>query len=90
MKSNSMATIIIVGWKEDSIDYSGWGEHIYVELNRRLRASLDISPRIAKSIAKDVTAKKCFKICRIKKNDIEGVSQLLDIMGVEMTIERDA
>ncbi len=83
-----MSTLRIVGWKKP-VKYSGWGEHINVELKRRLRSSLDVAPRIAKAYAKKAIAKEYFTMHGIKENELESVAQILDLIGAEIIFEQD-
>ncbi len=83
-----MSILKIVGWKKP-VEYSGWGEHINVELRRRLRSSLDVSPRVAKTYAKKAIAKEYFTIHGIKENELESIAQILDLIGAEIIFEQD-
>ena len=47
-----MATIEITSWRQESTDYTGWGEHANTELKKRLRKSINISPREVKELVK--------------------------------------
>ncbi len=81
--------IEIIGWRENSIDYTGWAEHKNTELKKRLRKSMNSSPGEIKEIVRKIKAKDCFLLPSVRETEIEGVTQLLHAMGADLKVKEN-
>ena len=77
-----MATIKIIGWRDNNIGYTGWDNHANAELKRRLARSINISSR-------EVKVKRSMVINGVKESEVESLTQILHTMGAELDISLD-
>ncbi len=81
-----MATIEIIGWRENNIGYTGWDNHAKSELTKRLRRAINISPSQIKILVKEILEKHFVILHGVRESDVESVQQILDTIGAEMRV----
>jgi len=82
-----MATISIIGWREDDIRWSGWTSHARIELSKRLRGSLNVSPSARKDIESQIGARALLQISGLDLQHTESLRQILEALGAEVTVD---
>ena len=82
-----MATISIVGWRQDDIRWSGWSGHARTELSKRLRSSLKVAPGVRKDIERQIKARCLLQLSGVDPEHTETLRHILEALGAEVTVD---
>ena len=84
-----MATLIVTRWREDAVGFTAWDDNAKSEFARRLKRSIDASPKRLKLIERDVHARQLVTLQGVKESEIARVRQILETMGAEVELRPD-
>lgn len=83
-----MAVIVVSAWKEHPVRFTGWGDHVRVEMRKRLAKGLSGSPHRIKTLAKKIQSRQLVTFKNVRDSSVEGIRQLLEDMGAEVRVIR--
>lgn len=76
-----MATIDVLGWKENHVGWTGWDSHARSELSKRMRRAVDASPSNLKRLSRLARSRSAFVIEGVRAEHIESLRQILEPDG---------
>ena len=82
-----MATLSIVGWRQDDIRWSGWSGHARSELSKRLRSSINLSPQARKDLERQIKARAILRVPGVFPEHAESLRHILEALGEEVTVD---
>jgi hypothetical protein len=82
-----MATLSIIGWRQDDIRWSGWSGHARSELSKRLRSSLNFAPHARKDLERRIKARAPLQIPGVLPQHTESLRHILEALGAEVTVD---
>ena len=62
-----MATIEILGWKENYVGFTGWDSHARTEVTKRLRRAINASPSEIKFLVRQIRARQAIVISNVHR-----------------------
>jgi hypothetical protein len=80
-----MATIEILGWKEDYAGFTGWDDHARSELKKRLRHAIKASPSEIRGLTRQIHARQIISF-EVRDEALESVWQILETTGAEVRV----
>lgn len=84
-----MATIDVLGWKENFVGFSAWGEHAGSDLRKRLRRGLNASPSEMRCLTRQIGARQPVCLQNVKDEAVDGLGQMLEAQGAEFRVSID-
>ena len=81
-----MATIEILGWKENFVGFTGWDDHARSELRKRLRRGLKAPQAEIRRLARQINARESLSLLNVHDDAVEGLTQILETTGAELRI----
>jgi hypothetical protein len=81
-----MATIEILGWKENLVGFSGWDDHAKSELRKRLRLGLKASPAELRRLARRIDARESLSLENVCDEGVYGLTQILETTGADIRV----
>jgi hypothetical protein len=81
-----MATIEVLGWKDDFTGFTGWDAHARSELRRRLRKGINASQAAIRRIARQLDARQLVCLTDVRDEAVHGITQMLQTSGAELCI----
>jgi predicted metal-dependent peptidase len=81
-----MATIEILGWKENYVGFTGWDDHARSELKKRLRRAINACPAEIKRLARQIDARQPVSLEGVRDEAVESVCQILETTGAEVRV----
>jgi hypothetical protein len=81
-----MGSLSVSQWNKDHIGSTGWHEHARVELARRLRQALQVSPSDLKRILRNIRLHQEVVLDNVSDEHLEGVRQMLQELGGEVVV----
>jgi len=81
-----MATIEILGWKENFVGFSGWDDHAKSELRKRLRLGLKASPAELRRLARRIDARESLSLENVRDEGVYGLTQILETTGADIRV----
>lgn len=81
-----MATIEILGWKENFVGFTGWDDHARTELRKRLRLGLKASPAERRRLARRIDARESLSLENVRDDGVYGLTQILETTGAELLV----
>jgi len=81
-----MATIEILGWKENFVGFTGWDDHAKSELRKRLRRGLKASPAEIRRLARQIDACKALSLPNVHDDSVYGLTQILETTGAGLRV----
>jgi len=85
-----MATLSIIGWRQDDIRWSGWGDHARSELSKRLRSSLNLSPHARKDLERQIKDQALLQLSGVRPEHTESLRHILEALGAEVAVDLEA
>lgn len=82
-----MATISIIGWREDGTTWSAWAVHARGELARRLRSAVSDSPGRRRDIERCVKARELMTISSVAFKQLEPMRHILEALGAIVAVD---
>jgi len=81
-----MATVSIIGWREDGTTWSGWVGHARSEFSRRLRRSVSLSPTARRDLKRHVKARSLVTVRGVDPAQAEGLRHILEALGANVAV----
>jgi hypothetical protein len=81
-----MATIEILGWKENFVGFSGWKDHAKSELRKRLRLGLKVSPAELRRLARRIDARESLSMENVRDEAVSSITQILETTGADLRV----
>jgi transposase len=81
-----MATIEILGWKENFTGSSGWDDHAKAELKKRLRRGVKAPPGEIRELARQINSRQNVHLNLIFDEAVYPLTQILQAMGAEIRV----
>ncbi len=81
-----MATIEILGWKENFVGFTGWDSHARSELRKRLRRGLRASQAEIKRVAGRIDAREPVSLHHVHDEAVYGLTQILETTGADLRV----
>ena len=80
-----MATIEILGWKEDYAGFTGWDDHARSEIKKRLRRAIKASPSEIRRLAHQIHERQQVAF-DVREEAFESVCQILETTGAMVRV----
>jgi hypothetical protein len=84
-----MATIEILGRKENSVEFTGWDAHARSELRERLRRGVKASPSEIRRLAHQINAREPVSLHHVHDEAVYGLTQILQTTGADIRVSLD-
>ena len=84
-----MATIEILGWKENFVGFTGWDDHARSELRKRLRGGLKASQAEIKRVARRIDAREPVLLNNVHDEAVDSITQILETTGADLRVSID-
>ena|SRR5579859_7060828 len=84
-----MATIEVLGWKENFVGFTGWDDHARSELSKSLRRGLKASPGEIKRLARQIDARQLVSLANVHEEAVYGLTQILQTIGADIRVALD-
>jgi hypothetical protein len=81
-----MATIEILGWKENYVGFTGWDDHARSELRKRLRRGVNASPSELRRLARQIHARQLVSLHHVHEEAVYSVTQILETTGADIRV----
>jgi hypothetical protein len=81
-----MATIEILGWKENFTGFTGWDAHAKSELKKRLRRAINTSPSEIKRLNRLINARQTVALHQVDEEAMYSLIQILETTGAELRV----
>lgn len=81
-----MATIEILGWKENFVGFTGWDDHARSELRKRLRRGLRASQAEIKRVAGRIDARSPVSLQNVHDEAVYDLTQILETTGADLRV----
>ena len=81
-----MATVSIIGWREDGTTWSGWASHARSEFKRRLRRAVSLSPAARREIERQVKARELVFFRDVIPEHVEELRHILEALGADVAV----
>ena len=82
-----MATVSIIGWREDGTTWSGWVGHARTEFSRRLRRSVSLSPAARRELERLVKERGLVTVQGVDPTQAEGLRHILEALGANVAVD---
>lgn len=82
-----MATISVVGWRLDDVQWRAEGVHAAAEFSRRLRRGISASPAQRRKIEISVLAREHVEIHDISVDHVQSMMHVLEALGAEILVD---
>ena len=86
VRPSTMATIEILGWKENHIGWTGWDSHAKTELTKRLRRAISTSPQELRRLSRQIQSRNLVVIHEIHEENLESLRQILETLGANVSV----
>jgi hypothetical protein len=84
-----MATIEILGWKEDFVGFTGWDAHVKSELRKRLRSGVKASTSEIRRLAGQIDDRQLVCLRQVHDEAVHGLTQILETTGADIRVSLD-
>ena len=84
-----MATIEILGWKENFVGFTGWDAHAKSELKRRLRHGIKTSPSEIRRLARQINDRQLVSLPHVHDEAVYRLTQILETTGADIRVSID-
>lgn len=84
-----MATIEILGWKENFVGFTGWDDHARSELRKRLRRGLKASQAEIKRVARRIDAREPVSLQNVHDEAVHSITQILETTGADVRVSTE-
>jgi hypothetical protein len=84
-----MATIEILGWKENFVGFTAWDAHAKSELTKRLRRGIKASPNGIKRLARQIDSRQLVSLHNVYAEAVYRLTQILETTGAEIRVSLD-
>ena len=81
-----MATIEILGWKENYVGFTGWDDHARSELRKRLRRRVNASPSEIRRLVRQIHARQLVSLRHVHEEAVYSVTQILETTGADIRV----
>ena len=81
-----MATIEILGWKEDFVGFTAWDTHARSELRKRLRSGVRASQAEIRRLARQIDARQVVTLQHVLDEAVHGLTQILQTTGADIRV----
>jgi hypothetical protein len=81
-----MATIEILGWKENFVGFTAWDAHAKSELKKRLRRGVNASPSEIRRLARQIHARQLISLHHVHEEAVYDVTQILQTTGADIRV----
>lgn len=81
-----MATIEILGWKENFVGFTGWDNYARSELRNRLRRGLKASQAEIRRVARRIDAREPVSLDNVHDEAVYSVTQILETTGADIRV----
>src|SRR5882762_6216137 len=81
-----MATIEIIGWKENLVGFSGWHAHARSELRKRRRSGVKASQAEIRRLARQIDAREVVSLHHVLDEAVHGLVQILEAAGADIRV----
>ena len=82
-----LATVSIVGWRDDGTTWSAWAGHARSEFSRRLRRSVSLSPAERRDLERRVKSCELVVFRGVAIARVESLCHILEALGATVTID---
>ena len=82
-----LATVSIVGWRDDGTTWSGWVGHARSEFSRRLRRSISLSPAVRRDLERRVRDYELVVFQGVAADRVESLRHILEALGATVSVE---
>ena len=82
-----LATVSIVGWRDDGTTWSGWVGHARSEFSRRLRRSISLSPAVRRDLERRVRDYELVVFQDVAADRVESLRHILEALGATVSVE---
>ena len=84
-----MATIEILGWKENAVGFTGWDDRARAELRRRLRRGVKASLHEVRRLARRIDAREFVLLSEVHDEAVYSITQMLETSGANVRVSVD-
>lgn len=84
-----MATIEILGWKENFVGFTAWDAHAKSELRKRLRCGVKASPSEIRRLAGQIDKRQLVCLRQVHDEAVYGLTQILETTGADIRVSLD-
>jgi hypothetical protein len=84
-----MATIEILGWKENFVGFTGWDAHAKSELRKRLRRGVKASPSEIRRLAGQIDDRQLVCLREVHDEAVHSLTQILETTGADIRVSLD-
>jgi hypothetical protein len=84
-----MATIEILGWKENFAGFTGWDAHAKSELKKRLRCGIKASPSEIRRLARQINDCQLVSLHHVHDEAVYSLTQILETTGADIRVSLD-
>ncbi len=81
-----MATIEVLGWKQNFGGFTGWDEHAKSELRKRLRRGLKRAPGEIRRLARQIDLRQPVCLQYVHDEAVYGLMQILQAAGADVRV----
>jgi len=81
-----MATIEILGWKENFVGFTGWDDHVKSELRKRLRRGTKAPPAEIRRLARQIDARQPVSLPHVHDEAVYSLTQILETTGADLRV----
>jgi uncharacterized protein (DUF2461 family) len=81
-----MATIEILGWKENFVGFTAWDAHAKSELKRRLRQGIKASPSEIRRLAHQINDRQPVSLQHVHDEAVYSLTQILETTGADFRV----
>ena len=82
-----VATVSIIGWREDGTVWSGWASHARSELRRRLRRSVNLAPAARRELENRIKHRELLSLQQVEPSQAESLRHILEALGANVAVE---
>jgi len=84
-----MATIEILGWRDNFAGFTGWDAHARSELKKRLRRGIKAPPGDIRRLARKINERQLVSLHQVYDEAVYGLTQILETTGAEIRVTLD-
>jgi hypothetical protein len=81
-----MATIEILGWKENFVGFNAWDTHAKSELKKRLRRGVKASHAEIRNLARQINDRQLVSLQNVSDEAVYGLTQILETIGADIHV----